>query len=144
MEEINKAGLNGIMISVNPFYLEYIPFESAKRAVDIDQEVFGVSAIVYQTVYMEEFESMKIEGTLKLDDYIDQQGGVPEDRVEFFLSGRAPYTVLRYDLSGLTPRPPDWWFGRSCSPPFLGNVTTISITTVTTHPGTVEDFLTGR
>lgn len=46
---------------------------------------------------------MAIEGTLDLEDYIEKQGGNLEGNVEFFLSGRAPYVVPEYDISGLPP-----------------------------------------
>jgi len=37
-------GLKGIMISVNPFYLEYVPFERTERVVRIATEVSGYNA----------------------------------------------------------------------------------------------------
>ncbi|MCF7890397.1 radical SAM protein [Candidatus Bipolaricaulota bacterium] len=119
LQELRRAGLNGIMISVNPFYLEYVPFENTRRAVNAGREIFGQDAIVYQSEYLREFERMGVEGTLDLNDYIDRQGGDLERNVEFFLSGRAPYVVPEYDISGLTARSPEWWFDRPCRPPFL-------------------------
>ncbi|MBS3788375.1 hypothetical protein KGY79_09305 [Candidatus Bipolaricaulota bacterium] len=118
LRELRQAGLSGIMISVNPFYLEYVPFENTKRAVNVGREVFGKDAIVYQSEYMRKFERIGVKGTLDLNAYIDRQGGDIGSNVEFFFSGRAPYVVPEYDISGLNPRPPDWWFDRPCRPPF--------------------------
>ncbi|MFX1393224.1 MAG: 4Fe-4S cluster-binding domain-containing protein, partial [Promethearchaeota archaeon] len=38
--ELKNNGLNGILISVNPFILEYIPFERTERAIIISMEIF--------------------------------------------------------------------------------------------------------
>lgn len=119
LEELKKAGLDGITISVNPFYLEYIPIENTKRNVRISREVFGEDVMVYQAEYLRKFERSGIEGTLDLEDYLESQGGFKGEDVEFFLSGRAPYEVPKYDQKGMTPHPPEWWLDRSCRPPFL-------------------------
>ncbi len=119
LEELRRAGLKGIMISVNPFYLEYVPFENTKRAVRIGREIFGREAVVYQTEYLHEFERLGIQGTLELGDYLDRRGEGLGEKAEFFLNGRAPYKIPEYDISGLTARPADWWFERTCSPSFL-------------------------
>ncbi len=119
LKELRQAGMKGLMISVNPFYLEYVPFENTKRAVDIGREIFGKNAIVYQSEYMRKFERMGVEGTLDLDQYIDRQGGELGENAEFFLSGRAPYVVPDYDITNLSASSPEWWFNRPCRPPFL-------------------------
>ena len=38
---LKEAGLQGILISVNPFILEQIPFEKTERAIAISREIFG-------------------------------------------------------------------------------------------------------
>ena len=40
---LKEKGLRGIMISVNPFYAEYVPFDRTKRCIRISHEVFGSS-----------------------------------------------------------------------------------------------------
>ena len=52
---LKHAGLDGILISANPFILEQIPFERTERAVRISQEVFGSNVIVYQGFFYEQF-----------------------------------------------------------------------------------------
>ncbi len=44
---LKKAGLKGILISVNPFYAEYVPFERTDRCIQVSQEVFGTNVMVY-------------------------------------------------------------------------------------------------
>ncbi len=119
LKRLRQAGLDGIMISVNPFYLEYIPFENTKRAVRLGREVFGGNAIVYQKEYLREFERMGIQGTLDLEEYLEDRRNNLSQRAEFFLSGRAPYEVPQYDVSGLHTRPAESWFDQPCRPPFL-------------------------
>ena len=41
LRRLKEAGLKGIMISVNPFYAEYVPFERTERCIRISQEVFA-------------------------------------------------------------------------------------------------------
>nr|MDO8079362.1 radical SAM protein [Candidatus Freyarchaeota archaeon] len=38
---LRDSGLDGLLISVNPFILEQVPFERTERAVRIGREVFG-------------------------------------------------------------------------------------------------------
>ena len=52
---LKSAGLRGILISVNPFYAEYVPFERTERCIKISREVFGPNVIVYQTEYYKLF-----------------------------------------------------------------------------------------
>ena len=47
LQLLKEKGLKGILISVNPFYLEYVPFERTERAIRISQEVFGKNVMVY-------------------------------------------------------------------------------------------------
>ncbi len=112
--ELSEAGLDGIMVSVNPFYAEYVPFENTKRAVKFGREVYGDDAIVYQESYLQEFERAGLEGTLDLSDYVKGREGKLLRGAEFFLSGRAPYEVPDYGVSGLETRPAEYWFDKSC------------------------------
>jgi hypothetical protein len=40
---LKDAGLKGLLISVNPFITEKVPFERTERAIRIGKEVFGES-----------------------------------------------------------------------------------------------------
>jgi MoaA/NifB/PqqE/SkfB family radical SAM enzyme len=49
LRALKEAGLDGILISANPFILEHVPFERTERAVRISKEVFGSrNVIVYE------------------------------------------------------------------------------------------------
>jgi hypothetical protein len=55
---LRDCGLIGILISINPFYLEYVPFERSERAIRIAREVFGVNVLVYQLEYYRLFKQL--------------------------------------------------------------------------------------
>jgi hypothetical protein len=115
---LRELGLIGIMISVNPFYLEHVPFERSQRAIRIAQEVFGNNVAVYQLEYYRLFTRLGIDGCLSIPEFLDIAGGGEFARnTEFFLSGRAPYALESFDLF---PRQPAAALcTHSCSPAFL-------------------------
>jgi hypothetical protein len=97
---LKEKGIKGILISVNPFYLEWVPFSRTKRAVEIGYEIFGRNMLVYQLEYFRLFSSMGIKGTLRYSEFVKRgiEGSIGE--VEFFFMGRAAYRLggdaLRY------------------------------------------------
>jgi hypothetical protein len=118
LQRLSDAGLSGILISVNPFYAEYVPFERTERCIRISGEVFGRSVMVYQAAYYEWFVRAGIQGKLPLDDYLAMtEGERLADRVELFLQGRAAC-----QLRDFYPKyPAQRFFGERCQPPFLRN-----------------------
>lgn len=52
LRKLKETGLDGILVSVNPFLLEYVPFERVQRAVRIGREVFGENLMIYQEVFL--------------------------------------------------------------------------------------------
>jgi len=66
LELLKEKGLKGILISVNPFYLEYVPFERTERGIRISQEVFGGNVMVYQLEYYFQFKKLNIRKKLSL------------------------------------------------------------------------------
>jgi hypothetical protein len=119
---LREKGLKGIMISVNPFYLEYVPFERTERAVRIGMEVFGYNAIVYQLEYYRRFRALGIRDRVPFGEYLQMEHRADFVRnTEFFIMGRAPYS-LKEELAGLYPRYPAAQFAHTrCAPPFLRN-----------------------
>ena len=69
LQTLKDSGLKGIMISVNPFYTEYVPFERINRCIRISREVFGQNVIVYQLEYYHLFKQLGITGRLSIDEY---------------------------------------------------------------------------
>jgi hypothetical protein len=98
LERLRAAGLKGIMISVNPFYAEYVPFERTERCIRISLEVFGMrNVMVYQLEYYRQFIELGIKDTITLEDY---EKLVTNDyflgRVELFFMGRATYALKAF------------------------------------------------
>lgn len=116
LQTLKQRGLKGIMISVNPFYVEFIPFERTERCIRISQEVFGSNVMVYQLDYYRMFKWLGITGRLSIEDYLRRtQEESLSDRVELFLMGRA---VDR--LKDLYPSYPSARFlNMPCEPDFL-------------------------
>jgi len=74
MRLLKKAGLGGIMISVNPFLLEHVPFERTDRAIRIARRIFGENMLVYQSFFYRQFKKFGITNTLAFVDFIDRAG----------------------------------------------------------------------
>ncbi|UCF99003.1 MAG: 4Fe-4S cluster-binding domain-containing protein [Spirochaetaceae bacterium] len=118
LEVLREHGLIGIMISINPFYLEYVPFERSERAIRIAQEVFGVNVAVYQLEHYRTFKRLGIRGRLPIPEFLKIKGGGKLTRnTEFFLSGRAPYEMEEFDL--FPKYPAESLFLKPCSPAFI-------------------------
>ena len=94
LQALKEKGLQGILISVNPYYAEYVPFERTDRCIQISLEVFGPDVIVYQLEYYRLFRKLGIRGRLSIEDYQNLTGGQSlSHRVELFLMGRAAYQL---------------------------------------------------
>ncbi len=117
---LKSKGLNGIMISVNPFYLEYVPFERTERAIRIALDIFKRNVMVYQLEYYKRFIQWGIKDKVTFNDYLklERRDNLLRN-VEFFMIGRAPY-ILKEELKELYPlSPASFFFNESCITPFL-------------------------
>lgn len=92
LKSLRAAGLQGILISANPFVLERVPFERTKRAAKIGKEVFGRGAMVYQTYFFHQFSRMGLRGTLSFEEYM-RDGGHGLLHAELLPLGRFPYKL---------------------------------------------------
>ncbi len=117
---LKRKGLRGIMISVNPFYLEYVPFERTERAVRLAIDVFGRNVMVYQLEYFRKFKAWGLRDKVPFEEYLGREK--KEDvlrHAEFFVTGRAPY-ALRRILGELIPSwPAEYFFDAPCDTPML-------------------------
>lgn len=94
---LQKAGLKGIMISVNPFYAEYIPFERTEKCIRISREVFGENVMIYQLEYYRQFKQLGIKKKISLEDYYKlTKSNNLAGRVEMFLMGRTNYSLRNF------------------------------------------------
>lgn len=123
LQLLKGKGLHGILISVNPFYLEYVPFERTERAIKNSLEVFGENVMVYQLEYYKRFRALGIKGKVSFDDYVNNLD-TKEDlvkNVELLVMGRAAYK-LGGKLGEVFPKyPAEYFFDEPCRPVFLRN-----------------------
>ncbi len=103
--QLKEAGMEGMLISVNPFILENVPFEKTERAVEVAKGVFEDNTMIYQQFYYQLFKQLKVTGTMPFE--------VLEESIryaEMIPMGRAPYK-LNYLFQQY---PPDQFFGHNC------------------------------
>jgi len=117
LQMLKEKGLKGILISVNPFFLEYVPFERTERGIKIAHEIFAGNMMVYQSEYYFRFKKLGIIGKISVEDYITTQREDLGANVELFLMGRAAYKLKQF----YPKHPPDYFFEEPCQPPFLRN-----------------------
>ena len=117
---LKKKGLKGIMISVNPFYLEFVPFERTERAIRWAFEIFGYNTFVYQVEYYRRFMELGIRDSIPFDRYLEMEQETDFARnAEFFMMGRAPFSLIG-SLDGIFPKyTADRLARLPCSPEFL-------------------------
>jgi hypothetical protein len=123
LQLLKEKGLHGILISVNPFYLEYVPFERTERAIRISLEVFGQNVMVYQLEYYRRFKALGIKGRVSFEDYLNNLETKADvmRNVELFVMGRAAYK-LEEKLEEVFPTyPAEHFFREPCRPAFLRN-----------------------
>ncbi len=92
LTQLKQAGLKGILISANPFLIEWVPFERTERGARISQEVFGPNAIVYQGFFFDQFTELGVKGTLSFERYLEV-GGYGLRFAELLPGGRISYRL---------------------------------------------------
>ncbi len=115
---LKERGLKGILISVNPFYAEYVPFERTDRCIRISKEIFRKNVMIYQLEYYHQFKHLGIKERMSLQEYLDltKKEDLTE-RVELFLMGRAAHKLKEF----YPHYPAHSFFDQPCRPPFLRN-----------------------
>ena len=122
LQTLKSLGLNGIMISVNPFYLEYVPFERTRRCAEIAAQIFGSNTMIYQLEFFYRFLALGIQDRLSLDEYLELEGNLDYlQQMEFFMMGRAVYQSGTIINRFFQPFPASHFFYQPCEPPFLRN-----------------------
>ncbi|MEM3596308.1 MAG: radical SAM protein, partial [Candidatus Bathyarchaeia archaeon] len=109
--ELRDAGLHGVLVSVNPFTVEWVPFERTDRAIRIGREVFPNNVIIYQEVFYEEFKGLGFTKSLCFDEYLRLAGlyGVC-GRMELLPIGRTVYRLTNL----YRKYPARQYFGEGC------------------------------
>ncbi len=106
---LKQAGLKGILISVNPFILEQVPFERIERAVRISEKIFGDNTMIYQDIYYNQFRRMGLKNTLDFDQYLKENAWTLHYS-ELLPMGRACYKLNRL----FAKHPAKAFFNESC------------------------------
>jgi hypothetical protein len=109
LEALKEAGLKGILISVNPFVVEQVPFERIERAVRICEKVFGDNTMIYQGIYYNQFRRMSLKNTLDFDQYLKENAWALHYS-ELLPMGRACYKLNRL----FAKHPAKAFFNESC------------------------------
>jgi len=110
LEQLKKAGLHGILISVNPFILEQVPFERTDRATRISREFFGRSVITYQEFFYHQFKRFNIIAALPFEEYLRKASHESLFYTELLPMGRAAYKIAYL----YQKYPAEKFFGESC------------------------------
>ncbi len=108
--KLRENGLDGILISVNPFVLEYVPFERTEKAINISREIFGRNLMIYQEFFYHQFKTFKIKGVLSFTDYLRRAGFRSLYYAELLPMGRAVYKLNQL----FRKYPAKHFFGLSC------------------------------
>ena len=110
LSRLRAAGLDGILISVNPFILEHVPLERTELAIEVSRQVFGGNVLVYQESFYERMRKLDVRGTLGLEQALRLGGAEVLGGLELLPMGR-----VAFRLAHLYPRyPAERFFTRSC------------------------------
>jgi len=90
---LKGSGLDGILVSVNPFILEQVSFERTERAFRISREIFKENVMVYQEFFYHQFKGLNIKSTLSFEEYLQKVGLGGLSFVELLPMGRATYKL---------------------------------------------------
>jgi len=116
LSQLKASGLKGILVSVNPFYAEFVPFERTERCIQISGEVFGRNVMVYQLEFFHLFRRLGIKQRISEADSLKiMQTEYQSAHVEFFMMGRA-VSRLRDSHPAYRARA---FFRQPCRPEFL-------------------------
>jgi hypothetical protein len=112
MRQLQAAGLSGMLVSVNPFILEFVPFERTLQAISVGTEVFGQGLMVYQVDYFQQFRRLGFTGRVPLQVYLRTVGlREATSRIELLPLGRAVYALSEW----FRHEPASTFFGETCA-----------------------------
>ncbi len=91
--ELRNAGLDGMLVSVNPFLVEYTPFERMRVAAELSERIFSGNLMIYQPEFYEQFKKLGLRGTMKFEEYLERVGIGGLRWAELLPMGRACYRL---------------------------------------------------
>lgn len=117
LQRLKEAGLDGILISANPFVIERVPFERIRRAVEVSRRIFGRNTIIYQELFYNQMKAINLNGRLSFEDYLaimhekDPLGlHLGLSYPSMLLMGRLPYRIGNL----YKKKPAEEFFNESC------------------------------
>jgi len=111
LNELKEAGLAGLLLSVNPFNVEYIPFERIERVYKIGKKIFSQNLMVYQQFYLTFFKSLKLKNKMSFEEFLKNVNlNSFYNYTELLPMGRTPYK-LGYLFKKY---PADYFFNENC------------------------------
>jgi len=111
LNELRRNGLKGILISVNPFILEHIPFEHTERAIKKSKDIFGNNVMIYQKYYYYQFKSLGIKEKFSIEQYLRKVDiNDLQKKFELFQMGRAAYKLQDF----YKKHPSNFFFKENC------------------------------
>ncbi|MCS7232186.1 MAG: radical SAM protein [Elusimicrobiota bacterium] len=94
LSQLKSAGLDGILLSINPFVIEYVKLKNIKIAYETSLEIFGYSGVIlYQDIFYEILQKSNISSILKFEEFIQKFGHTPLKYMELLPMGRATYKL---------------------------------------------------
>lgn len=114
LSELKKAGLDGILISVNPFLAEYVPFKNTEILIEAASQFFGDRVIIYQKIFYQVFKTLNLKDKISLEEFLKIS------HRSFYFSELLPMGRACYKLAFLFKRyPPQVFFEENCLGEFL-------------------------
>jgi len=110
LRRLREAGLDGILISVNPFLVEHVPFERIDRAIELSRTIFGSNTMIYQLEFYDQFKRIGLHGTMSFEKYLEIFGFEGLRWVELIPMGRACYRLR----SLFRKHPAKYFFDANC------------------------------
>lgn len=123
LTHLTSLGLHGIMISVNPYYLEHVPFERTELAVKTAVNVLGAGTMIYELEYFRRFKLLEIRDTVPYEEYLRMEAGADfRGAPEFFVMGRAPYALGQWLMDDYPPIEAEHFVDGPCPMPLVRTV----------------------
>jgi len=70
--QLKNEGLGGVLISVNPFLLEFVPFDRMERAIRVGYGIFGEDTMVYHPHFYGDLKRIGVTGRMRWEDYLEK------------------------------------------------------------------------
>jgi hypothetical protein len=113
-KRLKEAGLGGVLVSVNPFLLEFVPLERVERAMRIGHGLFGRDLMIYHPYFYADLKRLGVIGRIKWEDYLQKMDDEARSHLSDF-DVLLPMGRLVWRLNAIYRRfPPEFFFRENC------------------------------